>query len=133
MRKRLFYLLATLVIIGIEVLIALFVRDMFIRPYVGDVIVVFAVYTFIRIFIPDGLVLMPAYVFVFSCIVEILQYVHILDRFGLQDNRFLSILLGGTFDFKDIVCYLVGCIVLGLFEFTLYFSRQDEEEDYGEA
>lgn len=127
LKKRLFYLLATIAIIGIEVLIALFVNDAFIRPYIGDVIVVFAVYTFARIFIPDGLVLMPVYVFIFACFVEILQYVHILDRFGLQDNRFLSILVGGTFDFKDLVCYFVGCMILSMFEFTLFFSRQDDD------
>ena len=126
MRRRLFFLLATLVIIGIEVLIALFVHDTFIRPYLGDVIAVIGVYTFIRIFIPDGLVLMPAYVFLFGIFVEILQYVHILERFGLQDNKFLSVLFGGTFDFLDLLCYFIGCVLLGIFEFTLYFSRKDE-------
>ena len=38
--KRIAYFIATLVIFGTELLIALFVHDKFIRPYVGDIMVV---------------------------------------------------------------------------------------------
>ena len=40
MKKRFFYIISFLVIFCIEVLIALYVRDCFIRPYVGDMLVV---------------------------------------------------------------------------------------------
>ena len=40
MKKRIFYIISFLVIFCIEVLIALYVRDRFIRPYVGDMLVV---------------------------------------------------------------------------------------------
>lgn len=46
-----------------EVLIALYVRDRFIRPYVGDMLVVVLVYSFVRIFLPTGIPRMPFYVF----------------------------------------------------------------------
>ena len=36
MNKRVFYLLATIVLIAVEVLIALFVHDNFLRPYILD-------------------------------------------------------------------------------------------------
>ena len=52
MKKRLFYLVATLVLLAIEVLIALFVHDSFVRPYVGDMLVVVVIYAFVRIFVP---------------------------------------------------------------------------------
>ena len=55
MNKRVFYLLATIVLIAVEVLIALFVHDNFVRPYIGDVIVVVVIYCFVRIFVPEKL------------------------------------------------------------------------------
>ena len=54
MKKRIFYIISFLVIFCIEVLIALYVRDRFIRPYVGDMLVVVLVYSFVRIFSTDG-------------------------------------------------------------------------------
>ena len=55
MKKRIFYIISFLVIFCIEVLIALYVRDRFIRPYVGDMLVVVLVYSFVRIFLPTGI------------------------------------------------------------------------------
>ena len=43
-KKRAFYAAAFLILLAIEVLIALFVHDRFVRPYLGDVIVVIVVY-----------------------------------------------------------------------------------------
>ena len=48
--KRTAYLLATVLIFLLELFIALFVRDNFIRPYVGDILVVVLVYTCVRVF-----------------------------------------------------------------------------------
>ena len=50
MKKRIFYIISFLVIFCIEVLIALYVRDNFVRPYVGDVLVVVLVYSFVILF-----------------------------------------------------------------------------------
>ena len=49
MKKRFFYIISFLLIFCIEVLIALYVRDNFIRPYVGDMLVVVLVYSFVWI------------------------------------------------------------------------------------
>lgn len=54
MEKRIFYIISFLMIFCIEVLIALYVRDSFVRPYMGDALVVVLVYSFVRIFIPTG-------------------------------------------------------------------------------
>lgn len=123
MKKRLLYLTATIILFVIEVLIALYIHDDFIRPYIGDVIVVIVIYTFVRIFIPDGIRLLPLYVFLFAVIVEVLQWFHIVDILGLADNRFLSTLIGGVFDVKDIICYGVGCMLLGVYEYLLRKKR----------
>ena len=70
MKKRFFYIISFLLIFCIEVLIALYVRDNFIRPYVGDMLVVVLVYSFVRIFLPTGIPRMSFYVFLFACFVD---------------------------------------------------------------
>ena len=116
-KKRIIYLFVTFILFGIELLIALFVHDKFIRPYVGDVLVVVLIYTFMRIFLPEGVRLLPLYIFLFAAGVEVLQYFRIVEVLGLSDNRILSVVIGSVFDWKDIVCYGVGCVVLGVYEF----------------
>ena len=110
MEKRIFYIISFLMIFCIEVLIALYVRDSFVRPYMGDALVVVLVYSFVRIFIPTGIPRLPFYVFLFACFVEILQYFQLVETLGIT-NRALRIILGSTFDWKDIVCYGAGCIL----------------------
>ena len=120
MKKRVFYGIATILLLGIEILIALYVHDTFIRPYVGDILVVAVIYTFIRTIIPDKYRLLPLYIFLFATSVEVLQLFHIVELFGLEKSEFFRILLGSVFDIKDILCYLVGCLFLGVWE---AFSR----------
>ncbi len=115
-KKRMIYLFATIVLFGIELLIALFVHDDFVRPYVGDVLVVVLLYTFVRIFLPEGVRLLPLYIFLFAAGVELLQYFRIAELLGLSDNRVLSVVIGSVFDVKDILCYGVGCVLLWVYE-----------------
>jgi len=116
-KKRILYLLVTIVLFIIELFIALFVHDNFIRPYIGDVLVVVLLYTFVRIFLPEGVRLLPLYIFLFAAGVEVLQYFRIAELLGLSDNRVLSVVIGSVFDVKDVVCYGVGCVILGGYEF----------------
>lgn len=113
---RIKYGIAFALLLLIEVIIALYVHDSFIRPYVGDMLVVILVYSFTRIFVPEKCRLLPLYVFLFAAGVEVLQYFKLVHILGLEDNRFLRIVLGSVFDIKDIVCYGVGCALLEVFE-----------------
>lgn len=115
-KKRIFYLITTIILLLIEILIALYVHDDFIRPYVGDVLVVIVIYTFLRILISEKIKLLPLYIFFFATGVEVLQYFQIVKLLGLEDHRFFSVLIGSVFDLKDIVCYGVGCLLLGIYE-----------------
>ena len=120
MNKRIVQGIATLVLLAIEVCIALFVHDEFIRPYMGDVLVVVVIYTFVRIFMPEKNALLPLYVFIFAAGVEALQYFHIVRLLGLEDNRFFRVLIGSVFDVKDVLCYAAGCLLLGGYEVYRY-------------
>ena len=118
MKKRILYAVATLFLLLIEVIIALYVHDDFIRPYVGDVLVVIVIYTFIRIIVPEKYKLIPLFLFVFAAGVELLQLANIVEILGVADNKFLKILIGSVFDIKDIVCYAVGCVILCMYEWV---------------
>lgn len=125
MKKRIIYLILTILLLAIEVLIALFAHDRFIRPYVGDVLVMMVLYTFVRIFIPERIKALPAYLLGFAVAVEIAQYFRIVERLGFENNRFFSVLIGSVFDMKDIVCYAVGTlfIVIGQIIYGRYLNR----------
>ena len=112
MKKRTTYLLLTILLLAIEVIIALFVHDRFIRPYVGDVLVMMVMYTFVRIFVPERIKALPTYLFGFAALVEIAQYFQIVELLGMEENRFFSVLIGSVFDVKDIMCYAVGTILI---------------------
>lgn len=111
MKKRLFYLLCFIVILAVEVFIGMYVRDAFVRPYLGDALVVVLIYCFVRIFIPRGIRWLPVYVFAFACFIEVMQYFRLVDVLGLT-NRVARIVLGSTFDLKDILSYAAGCLFI---------------------
>lgn len=99
------------VIFIIEALIALFVRDRFIRPYGGDVLVVVLICCFVRVFFPTGVKLLPLWVFIFAVLVEIGQYFDYVTLLGLGDIRFFRVLLGTSFSVADLICYGGGCLL----------------------
>ena len=77
-RLRATYFAIFAAILCIEILIGVYVRDAFVRPYVGDVLVVVLIYCLIRIIKPMGVKLMPLYVFAFACGVELLQLIDVV-------------------------------------------------------
>lgn len=122
--KRIYYGIAFLILLIIEVVIALYVHDNFIRPYIGDVLVVSVVYCFVRVFIPEGVKLMPLYVFMFAAFVEVLQYFQLVKLLKLEENVFARVIIGSTFDINDIVCYGVGSIVIVAFELAIWRQKR---------
>lgn len=117
--KRIYYGISFLILLIIEVVIAIYIHDNFIRPYIGDVLVVAVVYCFVRIFIPDGVKFMTLYVFMFAAFVEVLQYFQLVKLLKLEENTFARIIIGSTFDIKDILCYGIGTIVIATLELVI--------------
>ena len=108
--KRLIYLLIFCGLLVTEIVIALFVNDAFVRPYVGDMLVTLLLCCLCRVILPDKVRLLPVYVFVFAAYVEIGQYFDLVALLGLTDNKIISIALGRTFSWMDLVCDAVGCV-----------------------
>ena len=121
MKKRIQYVMAFIVLLLIEVIIAIFIHDRFIRPYIGDVLVVIVLYCFARIFMPK-IQLLPIYIFIFAVAVECLQFLNIVGWLGLSGNTLANVVIGTSFDWKDIICYAVGCAVIEIIEHTIKTS-----------
>ena len=109
------YALLALGLFLIEVAIALFVRDRFVRPYAGDTLAVILVYAALRAaFRIDG-IRAAAIAFLIAVAVEFAQLLRLLDLLGLHDNRIARTVLGYGFEWKDILAYAAGAlIVLGV-------------------
>ena len=112
MKKRMTYLLSFLLLLAVEVLIGVFVRDDFVRPYVGDILVTVLLCCLVRAIRPEGLRWLPFGVFIFAVAVECVQLVKIPELEG----TLLGIIVGSTFDWKDICCYAIGCLIFAVGE-----------------
>ncbi len=116
MKKRTFFIIISFLLFIVEVIIALYVRDNFIRPYIGDVLVVVLLYFLTRVIFLKSLKLLPLFIFVFATTIEILQYFDYVTLLGLSNSKFFKILLGTTFSWEDILCYGVGSGICWLFQ-----------------
>ena len=112
MKKRIPYLVAAGVLLILEILIALYAKDDFIRPYGGDILVTPLLCCLIRLVFPDKFPRLSLWVFVFSVCVELFQLV---PKPSLE-GTWLGILIGTSFSFWDIVCYALGCAAFSLTE-----------------
>lgn len=120
---RVWYLLCLLILLTMEVLIALFVRDAFIRPYGGDILVTILICCLVRTVYPFGIRLLPVWVFLFAAAVEVAQYFDIVSLLGLGDIAFFRILLGTSFSFIDLICYAAGCFIFFVVETSVIALR----------
>lgn len=126
--KRLIYFCVFIVILAVEISIALFVRDSFIRPYVGDVLVVPLLIAFLRIIFPSGKPLLPLFTILLAFAVEFVQYFDIVRLMGLSGNILISTIIGRTFDPGDLISYAAGGILFFIAERIIlkFLSKQDE-------
>lgn len=116
---RLIYLLGFAVIFLLEILIALYVDDAFIRPYGGDILVVILLGCLYRSILPRGSLWLSGGLFVFATAVEVAQYFQFVDRIGLGHITFFRILLGTSFAWADIWSYGAGCLIFLAADFLL--------------
>ncbi|HWV29591.1 MAG TPA: DUF2809 domain-containing protein [Dyadobacter sp.] len=96
----------------VEVLIALYVHDDFVRPWGGDVLVVVLLYCFVRGVTRLNVLPAALAVLVFACFIETLQYLQIVSVFGLEDNAVARTIIGTTFSWSDIVAYTLGIVLV---------------------
>ena len=95
-----------------EITIALYVHDDFTRPYVGDFLVVILIYCFLMSFLNVSKFKIALVVLVFSFGIEFGQYFNLVNHLGLQDYKLAKVVLGNSFAFEDLCCYILGFLVI---------------------
>lgn len=110
-KKRSIYIILSLALFVLELCIALFVRDRFIRPYGGDILVTLLLCCIVNSITVDRFRPLPFAVFAFSVCVEIGQYFNYAELLGLSKYKVFRVLLGSSFSVADIFCYAAGCIL----------------------
>lgn len=115
--------LIAVVIFIIEVLIALYITDNFIRPYVGDVLVVILIYYFVKAFVNIGIWPLAIATLLFSYLIETLQYFQFVKLIGLGNNKLANIVIGNYFAWEDIMAYTIGITIVVFIE-TYFIKRK---------
>jgi len=109
---RLFYAAAAVALFCVEVAIAAFVNDSFVRPYIGDVLAILLVYTALRAATPLSLRSAIAITLVIAVLIELAQAAKLLNALGLGENRLARIIFGGSFDWLDLAAYAAGGLII---------------------
>ncbi len=108
------YLIISCIILVIEIIIALFVNDQFIRPIFGDYLASILVFYLLATFLKTDLNKIAILSLLISYIIEFLQYIHILELLHLDKIKILNILLGNSFSWTDILAYTIGILTVVL-------------------
>lgn len=108
------YLIISCVISILEITIALFVNDPFIRPIFGDYLASILVFYFLATFLKTDLNKIALLSLLISYIIEFLQYIHILELLHLGKIKILNILLGNSFSWTDMLAYTLGILTIVL-------------------
>lgn len=110
------YFVLTLIFFVTEICITLFVKDDFIRPYFGDILVVILIYCFIKSFLNVPVLHAVIFVLAFSFLLEYLQHLNLISELGLENSALAKTVLGNTFSWEDLLMYLIGAVLILVIE-----------------
>jgi len=103
-------------------MIALFVHDTLIRPYIGDLLVVILIYCFLKSFLNTSSLWLATGVLLFACCIELLQSLAIIDVLGLRSCKLARVVIGTSFSWEDLFAYVAG-ILIALASENLNFKK----------
>ncbi|MGJ8592733.1 MAG: DUF2809 domain-containing protein [Aquaticitalea sp.] len=110
------YFIAFVLIFATEVLIAIFLKDGFIRHSFGDYLAIILVYCFFKTFIKENCTQIAVVSLIIAFTIEFLQLTNFLELFNLQDIALARIVLGSTFSVSDLIAYALGFITILIYE-----------------
>jgi hypothetical protein len=115
MTGRRLYAAILVVLLAVELPIARYLHDRFVRPYVGDAIAVVLAYAGFRAVFGLGYRAGLVAALLLATAIEIGQHFHLTTLLGLDGYPFIRVILGQGFDWLDFVAYGAGglAIVLG--------------------
>lgn len=106
------YLCISILLLITEILIAIFAKDEFIRPVLGDYLAALFVFYVLATFLKISEI-KTALISLFICyFIEGLQFMHILEVFDLEKYSILKIIVGTSFSWTDMLAYTLGIITV---------------------
>ncbi len=117
------HIVATSALFATEIAIAYFHFTPFIRGFLGDVLVIWLLYSFLKIFIKNNVLKTAVSVLAFAYFVELLQFFKLAAKFDIHSEILLTI-IGSVFDFWDLVAYTLGFILILLIE-KIFIKNED--------
>ncbi|WP_146743733.1 DUF2809 domain-containing protein [Aequorivita sp. CIP111184] len=109
------YLILFIILLLLELAIAYFQFNSFIRGFLGDVLVILLLYSFLKIFIKNNVLKTAVSVLAFAYFVELLQLFKLVEKLNIQ-SEILLIIFGSVFDFWDLLAYFLGFLLILLIE-----------------
>lgn len=106
------YFALTILIFFTEVLIALFVHDDFIRPYLGDVLVVILIYCFLKTFLKLPVLTASLAVLLFAFTIEFFQFLNLVEKLHLESSKVARTVIGTSFSWIDLLTYVAGIAIV---------------------
>lgn len=108
---RTYFLLALLLLV-VEIFIALFVHDDFVRPYAGDFLVVIFLYCVVRSVTRFTVLQSAIGVLLFAYLIETAQAFQLVKVLQLEHIAAARIIIGNAFEWKDMLAYTLGIVVV---------------------
>ena len=106
------YLVISILLLIVEIIIAIFVNDQFIRPIFGDYLASILLFYMITTFSKLSENKIALITLLISYTIEILQYIHILELLHLDKIKILNIVLGNSFSWTDMLAYTLGILTV---------------------
>lgn len=89
----------------IELAIACFARDEFVRPYLGDTLAVILLYAAVLAVLELPRARVAVLAFAFACALELGQALQLWALLGLAPDAPLTVILGTFYDPRDLIAY----------------------------
>jgi Protein of unknown function (DUF2809) len=122
------HLKTTVILFLIEIFIATFIHDRFIRPFFGDFLVVILIFYFFKSFLKITDWNIAWLSLAISYLVEFFQYIDILNILGLSHNKMVVVIAGNSFAWEDMLAYTLGILFILYYEINFikyYFPKSD--------
>jgi hypothetical protein len=104
------YLVMAAALFAVLLLIARFVDDSFVRPYLANALAVDLMYLGLRGVTRMSVPLAAAFALTIAFAIEISQYFHVLVHLGLWNNGLARAVFGGHFEVRDLCSYTAGAL-----------------------
>ena len=118
------FTLLTFTLLVIEIAIAYFLKDGFIRFTVGDFLASILVYCAIKSIFKMKAIQIAITALIISFTIEFAQLINLLDLLNLRTNKLASIILGSHFSIEDLIAYALGIITIYFIDIT-YISNEN--------